>query len=392
MLSCNFKKIINIIWQSALISIIVILLVCPLSCCVSAEGIKIIRGEADSPKLEKFTVIDNKHMKFNFSENVILKDVTIVSKDIFEKLKNLENNYSKESEVEDSMFDESENISILENNSIYYSNSPTENKGEIIVEFSESTEIGNSYVITGVVEDKNGNTLVFSLPFSGYNNKIPLMAITEVLPEYGLASKKDNTYRCEYVKLKALEDGNLFGLVIGSATNKKEKDYYFPAIKIAKGEEVIVHFRKKGNGCISEMENNLNLSTAPHSGRNIRDLWLENTESAFSDDYDVIYLRDNINNNYMDGFMYINTKNKSEWSDIINDKVQELVSAGIFSTGDITEACEERLVTPKNVFFRKKIPEVLNNKAEETDGLDSSNNTNRQFKFSKEDWTIVKKS
>lgn len=68
--------------------------------------------------------------------------------------------------------------------------------------------------------------------------------------------------------------------------------FSFPDVEIKKGEIVIVHLRSAGRGCISELDDNLNLSSATYSVDGIRDIWSGNKDgSRFNDNADIILIR-----------------------------------------------------------------------------------------------------
>lgn len=342
-MSDKIKKGFSILGQSLLISGIVILLVCPFSCKLTAEGIDVIKGDYESPEMNQCIVIDENHVALDFSENVTVHSVS-VSKGAAPSL----------------FFDNSSTDSSLNNfpDENYHVTVNGTNTDKVTVELDKNTEIGVSYVISGVVEDCSGNSLTFAAPFSGYNGNIPKMIITEVHPEYSKVGQT-NIYRCEYVELLALEDGNLYGLVLGSATNGEDLDYRLPAISVKKGEIIVVHLRVKGDGCISEDSDNISLATSEYCLNNVRDLWLNNQGSALSDDYDVVYLYDSIKNEFCDGMMYINKEKKDKWSEEILSKINELVDSGIFLSNDVSDACDEDDVTPTKAFIRTNVKEII---------------------------------
>lgn len=323
----KIKNCFSVFLQSIGIAGVVIFVVCPLSCHISAQGIDFITGDYVSPKLLSYKIIDEKKLNLNFSEKVQIRGIVVNRKD----------DISSIIKVEDITYGKTEN--------------------QIVIQLTEETSIGNEYVLGGIVDDKYGNSLTFSLPFKGYNRRIPSLLIIEVQPEY--YKKSDEYYRCEFVKYLVVNDGNLFGLMTGSATNGKELDYYFPPIEVKKNDIIVVHFRNKGKGCIDELGENIDISTAPNSCRVGRDLWLNNTDSVFSSAYDVIYLKDIINNKIVDGFMYTD-KSKMNWTIDEANKAAELAAAGIYETGNIDEAYFIEKVTPTTPLVCTNVDEILN--------------------------------
>ena len=110
---------------------------------------------------------------------------------------------------------------------------------------------------------------------------------------------------CEFVELRALEKTNLLGLEIFSASDGYSKSFFLPDVEMKKGEVVIIHLRSAGEGCISELKENLNLSTAPYSVDGVRDLWSENKDgSRLNDNADILLLRDPATGTVIDALPY----------------------------------------------------------------------------------------
>lgn len=332
----NVKKIILVGAQSIFIACIVILLVCPLSCHISPEGIEFITGDYVSPKIKSYSVIDDKHIGLSFSEEVEIVSISVNEKEENENL------------MGDFTCTGKSNIIGIEQMAVQRVDSQDQT-GNFIVSFNSSTTIGKSYSLNGIVEDKYGNSLTFSIPFSGYNQNIPKIIITEVQPEYVKLDK--NNYRSEFVKFLVLSDGNLSGLLVGTGTNGIELDYHFPPLEVKKGDIIVVHFRKKGVLCINELDNDITLSKAPYSCKIGRDLWLDNQESVFQDNCDIVYLKDTINNKILDGCMYCDGT-KTQWPEKLSPLAEDLAEAGIFESSDITNACNNSAVSPTKPLVR----------------------------------------
>lgn len=319
------KKISSVGMQSLVISIVVIFIVCPLSCHISAEGVEFITGDYIAPKLLNFNVIDGRNVELIFSEDVNVTELVVNDNTLLP-------------------------ISTVKNGS---------RAGQIIVELGGTASIGEEYIMGGVVEDKVGNSLTFSIPFVGYNSSVAKVIITEFMHETIKISGKSSNYKNEYLKLLVLEDGNLFGLVIGSGSWKNKDVFYLPSIDVKKGEEVILHFTNKGIGCISETEDNLDLATESLAKDGVRDLWLDNNKSVFGNMYDVVYIKNIQNKKIIDGFTYAHS-DKTQWSEELAKTAKLMVEEGVFNSDLIEDACCIDKVSPTNPLIRLDVENIQN--------------------------------
>lgn len=348
------KEIKNILFslvESVFIAGFVVILALPFSCTLTEAGIQIIGGDYTAPVLEKLTVVDNKTLQFDFSEPVKLSSL-IVSPFIPGI-----SDSSKVSYVE--TLAPSLAAAAGEYGRIEASVQSTEAGKSFTVLMAQETVIGKAYEVYGVVEDEIGNSLTFCLPFTGYNSQLPRIIITELQIKYGKGSSNGQTlYRAEYAEFLALEDGNLAGLVLESAADGHGKDYEFPAIDVKKGEVFLVHFRTVGEGCINEIEEDLDLATAPHSANSVRDLWSENTTARFNDSSDVIILRDTVNDIVMDALMYA-ALDAEEWKSTVAEAAIEAAESGIYSASEISSASSSKGLTTLKSLTRIDSEEIL---------------------------------
>lgn len=160
------------------------------------------------------------------------------------------------------------------------------------------------------------------------------------------------------MKFLALDDGNLFGLVIGSASWKNNDAYYFPSINIKKGEEIIIHFNVKGEGCISEMGDDLNLAEELTAKDGIRDLWLDNTKSVFGNTNDVVYVRNLQTGKIIDGFTYTD-KEKEKWPENLNSWAVKLAQTGVFNSPSIDDAVFISPISSTNPLVRVDTENII---------------------------------
>jgi len=345
----KIKELGLIILQTLLLTGIVFFCVMPFSCKVSTEGIEIVGGDYSAPELCEMKVVDDRTIAVYFSEEVNINNV-IISPRI---------SGISDSEVHSESMALSPALAAAsgEYGKIDTEVSYSEDKTCVTFNLLQPTEIGKEYEVFGVVEDKIGNTLTFTAPFAGYNSSIPKMIMTEVQIKYGKGSSGgEAVYRSEFIELLALEEGNLIGLELFSASDGDKKKYQFPNIEVRKGEIILVHLRTAGEGCINESDN-LDSATAPHSKNGIRDLWDENTSSRLNDSSDVIVLRNRVDGSVMDGIMY-GALDAVEWKKGVADYAVELQACGIYPSWEISAASSSKGCTTLRSLVRQNSKEI----------------------------------
>ena len=311
--------------QTLILTSVTVFCVAPFSCKISEEGIIFVGGDYTSPILEDFSVLDEKTVQFNFSEKIKLRSYTVS-----EQIKDISDSYEHS--------DTEELSPALKAASGGYGSLDTEYKvsedGRILTFLaSDCYEVGKPYEVFGIVEDKAGNSLTFCVPFRGFNSKLPKLIMTELQVKY--KKQKEDAFRCEYIEFLALSDGNLSGLELVSAADGDAKKFVFPPESVKAGEVFLVHLRSAGNGCITESEN-LNASTALYSGKNIRDIWSENTKARLSDNTDIVFLRNSVDGSILDAFMYA-AEDALEWGKGMPAFAEEVAASGIYESSDISD-------------------------------------------------------
>ncbi len=311
--------------QTFVLCSVTVFCVVPFSCKVSEEGIILVGGDYTSPYLEEVCVLDDKTVTMAFSEKVKLKSY-IVSKKIEDISDSSEHSETKE--LSPALMAAAGGYGTIETD---YSIS--EDGCIITYTAASSYEIGQAYEIFGTVEDKAGNTLTFCVPFCGYNSKLPKLVMTEVQVKY--KKYKEDAYRCEFVELLALTDGNLCGLELVSGVDGDSKKYVFPPVDVEAGEVFVVHLRSMGSGCVTE-EEDLNESTAVYSGKNVRDIWADNSKARLSDNSDIIVIRNSINGELLDAFMYA-VEGAPEWDKNLAVLAEAVEESGIYEDVSVSE-------------------------------------------------------
>lgn len=324
--------------ETGLLVGIVLFAVIPVSCKVTTQGIQMIGGNYRVPSLENLTVINEQQVQIDFSKEVLVSDV-IVSPFIEEESDSYE--ISMTQDLSTALSCAAGKYGKLE----YELLSVNDNKS-VVINLKESTKIGKQYEVYGKVSDKTGNTLVFVIPFKGFNSAVPEIVMTEIHPAMASQLKSEEskgTRRLEYVECKALSDGNLAGLILASGYAGESKAYCFPAVEVKKGESFIVHLRTWGEGCISEEGEDLTLAFSDYTSPFYRDLWSEETSKPMDDKNDILVIKNSVTNKIIDAVMYSNYSIESWESHLKTDYTCEpdfcdfyedcSVSAAVSSSG-----------------------------------------------------------
>lgn len=290
----------------------VILAVCPLGCKASEDDLDVLEGDFSVPHIENFIVTGSSSIRMNFTKAVTVADARV---------------HDCESEAE------------FCRGFVSY----CDEVGSTLIELDRNTVIGASYILEGQVADLNGNTLTFSIPFVGFNDHPAKIILSEIRNAYGTASVKDaygeshKVHRSEYVEVYVLESGNLCGIEICSANDGSDRKYSMPAIEVKKGDYITVHMRKidaeefDGEGMVSELGDDLTLSTHEDSFDDARDLWSDNTKACFADS-DIVYLRNSYDGSIIDVFVYAKSS-VYEWKDSFSDVVKAVAKSQVWDGG-----------------------------------------------------------
>ena len=327
----KLKEILLVAGEALLIAGITVVAVLPVSCKITEQGIKIISGDYRPPVLNQFLVMDQRTVILEFSEKVEVEGYVIAK-------------------VTDDLFDSQEHSSTIDlspalerASGIYGAVSASVVYGEEKVTFilDQEMETGRGYELYTQVKDSVGNSLTLVIPFTGFNAHVPELMITEVqtesLSSQNKAEKEAGTYRNEYVEFLVLKSGNLSGLELCSGYDGEEKKYVFPPIEVTAGEIIVVHMRKRGNGCISEEGDDLALATSSYTSPQVRDLWTSVESTTLGNKTDIIIIRNTANRRLLDAVMY-RASSAEAWTKSMIDYSLLLDQTEIYLSGDIENA------------------------------------------------------
>ena len=344
MKNTKLKELLLVVGEAFLIAGITVAAVIPVSCKITEQGITVVGGDYVPPVLNTFHVEDENTITLTFSEKVEITDyvVTLATDDLFA------------SEEHSSTIDLSP---ALERLSGVYGSVPCNvvyKEDEPVIQFvlEQQMEIGQNYQLYAQACDPIGNTLTLAIPFTGFNSRVPELMITEVQTESVSQNKAEKTsgiYRNEFVELLVLKSGNLAGLELCSGYDGEAKKYSFPAIEVTAGEIILVHMRNRGNGCISEEDDDLTLATASYTSPEIRDLWTDIETTTLGNKTDIIIIRNHSDNRLLDALMFRESSVEA-WTKTMADYSQLLDESEIYLSGDIENAfIADALTTTKTL-------------------------------------------
>ena len=191
-------------------------------------------------------------------------------------------------------------------------------------EFAEELKPGEDYSFSGTAKNKAGISGTFKINFTGFNSTEPKLEIKALQPIYDAKNKNS-----EYIKLHVNNGGNLSGIEIYSASDNK-KVFVFPSIDVSVGEDIVVHMRNNMSGCVDELENDFELSTAPNSSPTARDLWAKNKVTRLGDESDVITVRKSSGGDILDAVLY-SVSDESDWrNDVLKHAAEAVATAGLW--------------------------------------------------------------
>lgn len=302
--------------------------VASVSCRMTPEGVVSVSSDVSDPKMTGFSQESKDTLLLVFSEEVTLSNLEVRkgSKD------NLGECVLSESQLEVRPTGSSSLVAADGGDA-----AATESQGmEVQILFKDTSQlyVGESYILSGVAHDQDGNSLLFQIPFRGYNSKVAGVVLSEVRTEASNIAK--DTAKIEFVELYVHKDGNMAGISLYNAYDDKQGEYEFPSAEVKAGEYIVVHFRtmeEHAAGCIDETGNDLNASTAPDSCPDARDFWVQEKEARLGKS-DVILLRKQSGGDIVDALLYAESGVKDTTRKKLLDAAQLAVQAGAWQGSD----------------------------------------------------------
>ncbi len=345
------------------VSIVCLVLSCG-SCTFTSEGVSILTGDYTATTLEHFTLTSENTAIITFSKSVAFPSLE------YYVLDNPVNNNTKQA------------LDVQENNAHYVGvvnvrdiQSFDNESYRYELSFSQNTILDKQYILSGIVKDVYDSTLSFTIGFNGFNARVPKMIFSEVSTEY-------SNPKTEFVEFYILEDGNLSGIMLQSASDGSDADYVFPSVEVKRGEYVVLHMRTVEEGAVNETGSNVSMSVSVQSSIEGRDLWIEGKETRLSKN-DVLLLRERLNGDLLDALCYVDGVKEIWPKDVMLEYIKEATDANLWKGElDVGEACNVENITATRTLSRQNIEEIQSN-------FDLGSIT---FVNSKKDWIIVARS
>lgn len=305
-----------------------------ISCSLEPSGFQLLAGEYSSPVLLSYVVQSSSTLHMCLTKEVFFSETFLYEEE------------GEENQIPIPV--KVETLPTFDN--------VNQNQFSYEITFDSETQIGEKYVFSGTVTDDSKNTLSFSIPVIGYNNRFPKMLLSEICSEPGEISK---TKKYEFVELYVLQDGNTDGMVLHCGSAGEDILYFLPSAEVKQGEYIVVHMRNPGTeGLVSELGEDLSLSVGSDSVAVARDFWVGGMDATVSTS-DVIVLKDRLNGPVMDCILY-KEPTKTSWSKSYCDKLAlECFEQGMWPAGYvIANAADCYKMSATRTFCRQNIPEI----------------------------------
>ena len=262
------------------------------SCSLDPEAVKIWGGDVTVPTLLSLEPVSESDIVAKFSQAVSVVDAS---------------------------------VTVNRNGSKFAASwAPGSDGKSVVFSVSGTPGIGMRAMLTGSVSDGRGDTLAFSVPYTGFNTRVPELRINEIRTSY---SKP----KVEYIELYAVKGGNLGGVEIRYAANEDNPSYEFPPAEVKAGEYIVYHLRTVEEGLVDEVDS-LSASAGAETRSDARDFWNNLTRSPLKGD-NVILLRERKGGRIMDAVLLASAK-LTDWpNDALRAAAAEAVAAGAWKPG-----------------------------------------------------------
>lgn len=277
----------------------------PVSCRATVEGLSFLEGDFTVPSIKSLEICSSTNAVLEFSKEVESVEAELISR---------------------------------ENSSVFFTDALICENNKVNVSFNTETEIGAPYLLEGKVKDKNGNSLTFSVSFSGFNSNAASLIISEIRDAYGITTSAGvKTHKSEFVELVAVKGGNLSGIQVISACDGEAKKYVMPNVEVKKGDYITVHLRSPvksdscptdSDGIISETSTDLNLSFHVDSSPS-RDLWSENNKAVIGES-DIVAVENSWNGKIQDAVLFAKSS-QTEWNGKCSEFIEKMKGLNLWT-------------------------------------------------------------
>ena len=176
---------------------------------------------------------------------------------------------------------------------------------EIILILAADQALGVEYFLDGRVEDENGNSMSFIVPFYGYNPRVPGLVINEFTTQ-GSGNHPD------LVEIAVLSSGNLAGVTLYEGTKEDfDQKKVLPSLEVAPGDYLLVHFKPEGIPEETDETADPDVSGGLDAVSGAWDFWVDGG-SGLSGNNGVIALYTSPSGALLDGVLYSNRTSASD--------------------------------------------------------------------------------
>lgn len=200
----------------------------------------------------------------------------------------------------------------------------------IVFILDEAVGVGSSAALSATVADGKGDTLSFSVPFTGYNDHPAKLRLNEIRTDYSGATASAKP-KVEFIEFVVVASGNLGGVEVYNAGNAARPSYEFPPVEVSAGDFIVYHLRSIEEGLVNETDA-IDASGGADARPTARDFWDTQTRKPFKDD-NVILVRERKSGPIMDALLYVAPKTTDWSSDAVKAAAELAFSSGAWKPG-----------------------------------------------------------
>lgn len=268
------------------------------SCALNPEIVTVWGGDAVVPKLVGVEPVSAKEIRATFSAPVSISNAEVAMPDV--------------------------------PGAIITTSWETDTTNSVMFILDEPVGVGSPAALSATVADGKGDTLSFSVPFTGYNDHPAKLRINEIRIDY-TGAKEKTPPKVEFVEFVVVAAGNLGGVEVYNAANTASPSYEFPPVEVSAGDFIVYHLRSLEEGLVNET-GAIDVSGGTDAKPTARDFWDTYTRKPFKDD-NVILVRERKAGPIMDALLYVATKTTDWPSDAVKAAAELAFSSGAWKPG-----------------------------------------------------------
>jgi hypothetical protein len=291
------------------------------SCALNPEIVTVWGGDAEVPKLVGVEPLSAKEIRATFSAPVSISNAEVAMPEV--------------------------------PGAIITTSWEADGGNSVVFILDESVGVGAPAALSATVADGKGNSLAFSVPFTGYNDHPAKLRINEIRIDY--VGAKDKTFpKVEFIEFVVVSSGNLGGVEVYNAANAARPSYEFPPVEVSAGDFIVYHLRSIEEGLVNET-GAIDASAGTDAKPTARDFWDTQTRKPFKDD-NVILVRERKAGPIMDALLYVATKTTDWPSDTVKAAAELAFSSGAWKPGsDVSDAAGTKSLSPTRTLGRDSL-------------------------------------